>query len=156
MYVLDTPILYAQSGCVDKTNDFVKKVTNKMIFTIDSCYNGFRKEGIYLMKKYFGFGIVVVTAMICMIYPMVKSITGNEMGYTIFAFYILYQAATLIGALLMKGSEFLYKAVFVIVAGALGLLAPLVVFHSFSYVIGLIAAVVAIVAQIVSALAFKE
>lgn len=109
-----------------------------------------------LMKKYIGFGIVVVMALISMIWPMIHSIEGHEMGYTIIHFYVLFQVATLIGALLMKGSEFVYKVGFVVAAGVLGIIAPLVVFHSFSWMIGLIAVVVAIVAQIVSGLAFKE
>jgi len=108
------------------------------------------------MKKYFGFAIPVIVGLVLMIYPMINTVSGKEQAYTIVGFYVLYQIAVLIGAMMMKGSEFSYKIVFVLVSGLLALLAPLVVLHSFNYIPGLVAVVVAIVAQIVSGLAFKS
>lgn len=79
------------------------------------------------------YGITLIVTAVMVLWAMIFPITGNEMGYCILNYYIIFPLVTLISGFIIGTDKSRYKWCYLPFVWMLGLLMPIPVFHNIQF-----------------------
>lgn len=103
--------------------------------------------GCYLLT--FGFAVCAI------IWALIFPITGEEMGYCVLNYYLLFPILSLLCGLILGFKESKYKWTYPPFVGLIGSLMPFPIFHSMWWGVGLVGIIPAFIGLVIGSVVMK-